>query len=51
MENGMLTVSWPRDPQARISDVLFAQNAGADLGLDTGMGQSGLQEGNSSTCV
>ena len=47
----MLTVSWPRDPQARVSDVLFDQNAGADLGLDTGMGQSGLQEGNSSTCV
>lgn len=38
MENGMLTVSWPRDPGSRISDMLLAEKTQSALQLDTGVG-------------
>ncbi|TBU24290.1 hypothetical protein BD311DRAFT_702395 [Dichomitus squalens] len=51
MENGMLTVSWPRDTQVRFSNSLLGGKAESALGLDTGAGQGGLQGDNSSACV
>ncbi|KAM5531374.1 hypothetical protein V8D89_014967 [Ganoderma adspersum] len=58
MENGMLSVSWPRDPGARLADMLLATKTESALQLDTGAGAgsvsgsgSGFAENGSATCV
>lgn len=52
MENGMLTVSWPRDPGARLADMLLARKTESALHLDTGVGAgSGFDENGSAACV
>ena len=60
MENGMLSVSWPRDPGARLADMLLATKTESALQLDTGAGAgsvsgpgsgSGFAENGSAACV
>ncbi|PIL29217.1 hypothetical protein GSI_09266 [Ganoderma sinense ZZ0214-1] len=55
MENGMLTVSWPRDPGARLADLLLATKTESALQLNTGAGAgaagSGFTENGSAACV
>ncbi|KAI1792385.1 hypothetical protein LXA43DRAFT_918959 [Ganoderma leucocontextum] len=51
MENGMLTVSWPRDPGAHLSNMLLAKKTESALQLDTGADAGVVDNFGSSTCV